>query len=69
MKPVEWRRAYVTRRATEMARSGRYLDALHIERAFCAEGYIEACEWLDHGSIRDDLNRLCQLHSGKDERS
>lgn len=62
---AEWRRAYVVRRAHEMAKSGRYRDALDIERALSAKGYIEAPEWLDRSSIHDDLNRLCQAHFKK----
>lgn len=65
MKPVEWRRAYVERRGPEMAKSGRYQDALDIERALSAKGYIEALEWLDRASMRDDLNRVCRDHFGK----
>lgn len=68
MKVVEWRRACVERRASEMAESGQYQDDLEIERALSANGYVEASEWLDRASMRDDLNRLCRAHFGKGER-
>jgi antibiotic biosynthesis monooxygenase (ABM) superfamily enzyme len=55
------RKAYVSTRAVEMARSGKYLDWQQIEFALCFdEGYLEARGWLDSRDRREWLNRLCR---------
>jgi hypothetical protein len=56
----EQRRAYVSKRAYELAQSGKCLDSLAVESALSAEGYPEARSLLDRDSIRKDLDKLCQ---------
>lgn len=55
----EQRHAYVSRRAYELAATGRYTDYLDIEHALVSEGYPEARDLLDRNSIRDDLRQIC----------
>jgi hypothetical protein len=56
----EQRKTYVSTRAVEMARSGKYRDWEQIEFALCFdEGFLEARGWLDNRRRRDWLYRLC----------
>ena len=47
------------RKAYELANSGRHVDHLTIEAALAAK-YPETRDWLDRGSVRDDLRQMCQ---------
>ena len=54
------RRAFVSRRAEELARTGRFADWQAIEfRLRYVEGYSEARGWLDSHFIRERLDTLC----------
>jgi len=61
---TEQRRAYVNKRAYELAQTGNYKDYLGIENALIQEGYPEARDWLDRDSIRDDLKAICDNARG-----
>jgi len=54
------RAAYISRRAYELATSGKYEDYRQIELALCAEGYDEARQELDSPFLRKELNELCR---------
>jgi hypothetical protein len=60
LEPNAERGAYVTKRARELAMSGRYdgwRDIAVVLRF--EEDFPEARHWLDHPSVRDNLDRLC----------
>ena len=59
MAKKEQRRTDVSRRAYELAETGRYSDYLDIEHVLIMEGYPEAREWLDRRAMRDDLRNIC----------
>jgi hypothetical protein len=56
----EQRQTYVSRRADELALSGKYQSWIDIEFALRAEGYPEARGWLDSHFKREWLDKLCQ---------
>jgi hypothetical protein len=61
LDPNTEREAYVTKRARELAMSGRYYSWRDIEIVLrFEEGFPEARQWLDHPPIRDELDRLCK---------
>jgi hypothetical protein len=61
LDPNTERKAYVTKRARELAMSGRYYSWRDIEIVLrFEEDFPEARQWLDHPSIRDELDRLCK---------
>jgi hypothetical protein len=55
------REAYVIKHARELAMSGHYYSWRDIEVVLrFDEDFPEARQWLDHPSIRDELDRLCE---------
>ena len=55
---------YVSRRARELAESGRHRDYLTIERELASEGFPEARGWLDNDTLRQHLKLLCDKARG-----
>lgn len=58
MARKELRRAACMREAYALAATGSHADYLTIEKVLSGH-YPEARSWLDSGSIRDDLRRVC----------
>jgi hypothetical protein len=58
------RKSYVSRRADELASSGRFRNWLDVEIELrLVEGYEEAQQWLDNRYKRDWLDKLCAASS------
>jgi hypothetical protein len=61
LEPNAEREAYVTKRARELAMSGHYYGWRDIEVVLrFEEDLLEAGQWLDNPSIRDELDQLCE---------
>lgn len=61
----EKRAAYITRRADQLAATGRYANWREIEAAIRAEGYPEARTQLDNPHSRKILNEICAMSKGQ----
>ena len=55
----EERCSYISKRAKELALSGKFSGWLQIEREIRSEGYSEARQVLDNPSIRSRLDKIC----------
>ena len=54
------RYTYIRQQANELARSGKYIDWLSVERALRNDGWSEARAILDNPVIREELNQICK---------
>jgi hypothetical protein len=52
-------RAYIIRRAREMAATGHHDDYLTIQNALLSQGYPEARKWLGTVRMRKELEKIC----------
>src|SRR4051794_40822110 len=52
----------VTRRAVELAKSGRHRDCISIEAELDRDGFPEVYVVLDQPELRASVKALCQLH-------
>lgn len=54
------RYTYIRQQAYELARTGKYIDWLSVERALRSDGWDEARTILDNQAIREELNQICK---------
>ena len=62
------RRAYVLRRAREMAATGHHIDYLTIQNALLSQGHDEVRDWLAKPSLRRELEQICaEARKGRED--
>jgi hypothetical protein len=53
------REAFVLQRARKLAKTGRHINYLTIERELVRNGFYEARQWLDRYYLRRELQQIC----------